>query len=306
MNKDAIDALLKKFEGSATREPHPRVQQLVGRIVKDLFYTIEDLDVTPSEFWTALNYIGDAAKNNELGLLAAGLGFEHFLDIRLDEAEAKAGLLNGTPRTIEGPLYVHGAPESAGHARLDDETDAGNTPLLMRGRVLGEDRTPLANALVEVWHANQLGNYSHFDSSQAPFHLRRSIRTDAEGRYSFRSVVPVGYSVPPAGKTQELLDLLGRHGHRPAHIHFFVSAPGHRKLTTQINIDGDEYLWDDFAFATREGLVPELQQGQPAQGEPAGITGEFVAIDFDFLLFTERDAALPASDVQRSRATASI
>lgn len=61
----------------------------------------------------------------------------------------------------------------------------------MRGRVLGDDGKPLANALVEVWHANHLGNYSHFDTSQPPFNLRGSIRTDAQGRYSFRSVVPV-------------------------------------------------------------------------------------------------------------------
>ena len=102
-----------------------------------------------------------------------------------------------------------GAPESGGHARLDDGTDPGQT-LVMRGRVLGEDGKPLANALVEVWHANHLGNYSYFDKSQPAFNLRRSIRTDASGYYSFRSVVPVGYSVPPQGQTQLLLDQLGR------------------------------------------------------------------------------------------------
>ena len=50
--------------------------------------------------------------------------------------------------------------------------------------------------------------------------------------------------------TQQLLDQLGRHGQRPAHIHFFISAPDHRHLTTQINLDGDQYLHDDFAYAT--------------------------------------------------------
>jgi catechol 1,2-dioxygenase len=237
-----------------------------------------------------------------LGLLAAGLGFEHFLDLRLDEAEAKAGIEGGTPRTIEGPLYVAGAPLSEGHARLDDGTDPGET-LVMRGRVLGEDGKPLAGALVEVWHANHLGNYSYFDKSQPAFNLRRSIRADANGNYSFRSVVPVGYSVPPAGKTQQLLDQLGRHGHRPAHIHFFVSAPGFRKLTTQINIDGDPYLWDDFAFATRDGLVPPVKKAEGAEGKPYGVDGNFALIDFDFTLFRERDN-LPGAEVERVRAEA--
>ncbi|WP_323122019.1 catechol 1,2-dioxygenase [Burkholderia alba] len=302
MNPATIDALLKSIDDSATHPGNARTKAVVNRIVRDLFHTIEDLDVQPDEFWTALNYLGEAGKSGELGLLAAGLGFEHFLDLRLDEAEAKAGIAGGTPRTIEGPLYVAGAPESVAHARLDDGTDPGQT-LVMRGQVLSEAGTPIANALVEVWHANHLGNYSYFDPSQPAFNLRRSIRTDAEGRYSFRSVVPVGYSVPPGGKTQQLLDQLGRHGHRPAHIHFFISAPGHRKLTTQINIDGDPYLWDDFAFATRDGLVPEIRQAEGAAGKPYGVDGQFALIDFDFTLFKARDHA-PDTEVERVRAQA--
>ncbi|WP_053572807.1 catechol 1,2-dioxygenase [Caballeronia cordobensis] len=300
MNRDAIDALLQRINDSATSEGNARTKAIVNRIVRDLFYTIEDLDVTPSEFWTAINYLGETGQSGEYGLLAAGLGFEHFLDARLDEKEQQAGVSDGTPRTIEGPLYVSGAPESVGHARLDDGTDPGET-LLMRGRVLSEDGSPLKGALVEVWHANYLGNYSYFDKSQPDFNLRRTIRTDDEGNYAFTSVVPVGYSVPPAGKTQQLLDQLGRHGHRPAHIHFFVSSPGFRKLTTQINIEGDPYLWDDFAFATREGLVPELKKAEGALGESYGIKGNFALIDFDFTLVKER-ADVPPTEVERVRA----
>jgi catechol 1,2-dioxygenase len=302
MDKLAIDALLGKINDSAISAGNARVKAVVNRIVRDLFYTIDDLDVTPDEFWTALNYLAEAGRSGELALLAAGLGFEHFIDLCLDEAEVKAGLEGGTPRTIEGPLYVAGAPESKGHARLDDGTDPGE-PLLMRGQVLSEDGQPIADALVEVWHANHLGNYSFFDESQSSFNLRRTIRTDAGGNYSFQSVVPVGYSVPPAGKTQQLLDLLGRHGHRPAHIHFFVSAPGYRKLTTQINIDGDPYLWDDFAFATRDGLVPEVKKVGGDAGRLYGIDGNFALIDFDFTLFKVRDNA-PKTEVDRVRASA--
>ncbi|WP_322044552.1 catechol 1,2-dioxygenase [Paraburkholderia sp. J67] len=300
MNREAIDALLDKLSAPSAGQPDPRTQAIVGRIVRDLFYTIEDFDVTPSEFWSALNYVAEAGP--EMGLIAAGLGFEHFLDVRLDEAEAKLGLEGGTPRTIEGPLYVAGAPEADGHARLDNGESPGET-LLMQGRVLGDDGQPVPGALVEVWHANHLGNYSYFDSTQPPFHLRASIRADADGRYSFRSVVPVGYSVPPAGKTQQLLDRLGRHGHRPAHIHFFVSAPGHRKLTTQINIDGDPYLWDDFAFATREGLVPDVKRQPQHNGNAFGIDGAFAQIEFDFHLLPEH-ASAPAAEIERLRAAA--
>ncbi len=299
MQRQDIDSLLARFNDSATSEGNPRTKAIVQRVIRDLFYTIEDLDVQPDEFWSALSYLGEAGKSGELGLLAAGLGFEHFLDLRLDEAERKAGLEGGTPRTIEGPLYVSGAPETQGHALLNTDDEPGET-LVMRGRVLSEDGEPVKDALVEVWHANHLGNYSHFDPSQAAFNLRRSIRTGADGVYSFRSVMPVGYSVPPNGQTQRLLDQLGRHGHRPAHIHFFVSAAGHRKLTTQINIDGDPYLWDDFAFATRDGLVPELKKAEGSDGKPYGVDKQFFLIDFDFTLARERKD-LPLSEVERVR-----
>ena len=112
-----------------------------------------------------------------------------------------------------------------------------------------------------------------------------SDEPDAEGRYRFRSILPAGYACPPDGVTQQLLDALGRHGHRPAHIHFFVVAPGYRKLTTQINIDGDPLVFDDFAYATREGLVPPLVERTDAASIQAnGLTGPFAEIVFDLRL----------------------
>lgn len=53
-------------------------------------------------------------------MIASGLGIEHFLDLRAEEADEKAGISGGTPRKIEGLLYVAGAPESVGLAHMDD------------------------------------------------------------------------------------------------------------------------------------------------------------------------------------------
>ncbi len=306
-----IEALVKQFlVHTATQgTPDARAQQVVVRLTTDLFKAIEDLDLSATEVWKGIEYFAEAGATHELGLLAAGLGLERFLDIRADEAEARAGLTGGTPRTIEGPLYVAGAPESTGFARLDDGTEDGTADnkgevLFMQGTVYDTDGKPLAGAKVEVWHANLLGNYSFFDKSQSHFNLRRTIVTDANGRYQFRSIVPMGYGCPPEGTTQRLLNLLARHGRRPAHIHFFVSAAGHRKLTTQINIDGDEYLWDDFAFASSDGLVPAVERVEDAaQLDKHGVSKPFASIDFDFRLLREASDA-PAAEVDRLRAAA--
>jgi catechol 1,2-dioxygenase len=306
MNHADIETLVKNWVVDAADRPaNPRVQQVVVRLLGDLCKAIEDLDISPSEFWSGVAYISAAGAANEVGLLAAGLGLERFLDIRADEAEQKAGLSGATPRTIEGPLYVAGAPESVGFARLDDgsESERAET-LFMQGTVFDQDGKPLPGAKVEVWHANLLGNYSFFDRTQSDFNLRRTIVADENGRYQFRSIIPVGYGCPPDGTTQQLLDQLGRHGQRPAHIHFFVTGPGHRKLTTQINIDGDEYLWDDFAFASREGLVPPVTRvSDAAQLQAKGLDKPFASIDFDFHLYRET-ATVPSSVVERVRAAA--
>lgn len=306
MNHSDIDKLVNNFIVDTARGPvDKRVQQVVVRLVGDLFKAIEDLDLQPSEVWKGIEFLAEAGARHELGLLAPGLGLERFLDIRADEAEARAGLTGGTPRTIEGPLYVAGAPVSQGFARLDDGSEEKDAePLFMQGTVYDADGKPVPGATVEVWHANLMGNYSFFDKTQSPFNLRRTIVTDADGRYRFRSIVPMGYGCPPDGSTQQLLDKLGRHGRRPAHIHFFVTAPGQRKLTTQINIDGDEYLWDDFAFASREGLVPKVTHVSDAREIAKREAGKpFASIDFDFHLLAEKPNA-PAAEVERSRAAA--
>jgi catechol 1,2-dioxygenase len=299
-----IEAFLDRISGAQSATGNPRTKKIVRRIVSDLFRTIEDLDVSPAEFWAAVSHLTLAGKEREVALLSPGLGFDHFLDLRMDAADQRAGVKHGTPRTIEGPLYVEGAPLVKGEARLDDGTQEGEV-LLMAGRVLDIDGKPVPGAIVEVWHADVKGNYSHFDSTQSPFNLRRSIETDGEGRYRFRSIMPSGYGCPPGGPTERLLDQLGRHGKRPAHIHFFVSAPNYRHLTTQINIAGDPLLHDDFAFATRGGLIPEVRHlTDPKELKARGLDTSCAEITFDFVL-EKPVAGAPATLVPRDRARAS-
>lgn len=270
-----VQQFFEKASGFDQAAGNPRMKAVVHRVLTDSIKIIEDLQITPEEFWKAVNYFNELGSRQEAGLVVAGLGLEHYLDMLMDAEDAQAGHVGGTPRTIEGPLYVAGAPVSEHHARLDDGQDPG-TVLFMTGQVRDTAGEPLANAVVDVWHANTGGTYSYFDPSQSEFNLRRRILTDAEGRYRFQSIVPSGYGCPPDGPTQQLLDELGRHGQRPAHIHFFISASGHRHLTTQINLAGDQYLHDDFAYATRDELIAEIRFTEDANGRRADIEFDFV------------------------------
>ena len=296
--------LLERVNKANRPDANPRVQAISARIVGDLFRAIDDLDIQPDEFWAGVDWLARLGASGQIGLITAGLGFDRLLDIRLDEADERAGREAGTPRAIEGPLYIAGAPLSTYETRVDEEGDAkrGET-MVMEGQVLDIHGKPVAGAIVDVWHANELGRYSHFDPDQAAYALRRRIETDAEGRYRFRSFLPPGYAIPPNSPTAEIFSAIGRHGNRPAHIHFLVAAPGMRTLTTQVNVPGDSFIDDDFAFATRDGLILKLEKNTPAAGYASlGVDAPFTRVPFDFVMqpAVDESEALPQARVARA------
>jgi len=255
-----VQDLLKAAANLGSQDGNARAKQIVERLLGDLFRAIDDLDMTPDEIWAGVHYFNKLGQDGEAALLAAGLGLEKYLDIRMDAADKAAEITGGTPRTIEGPLYVAGAPVRDGISKIDIDPDQDAGPLVIRGTVTGADGKPVAGAVVECWHANSKGFYSHFDptGAQSEFNLRGAVSTGVDGKYEFRTLMPVGYGCAPHGATQQLLNVLARHGNRPAHVHFFATSDNLRKLTTQINIEGDPLIWDDFAYATREELVPHV------------------------------------------------
>ncbi|MCY1198735.1 Catechol 1,2-dioxygenase 2 [compost metagenome] len=291
--------LLALVNASQVSAGDGRVRAITARIVADLFHTIEAFQVTPNEFWSTMQWLTRLGQADMVGLVTAGLGFDRLLDILEEEADQSAARAQGTPRAIEGPLYVAGAPSAQREVRLDEGNEGKGEVLVMEGRVLDLDGKPVPHASVDVWHCNELGRYSHFDPAQPDYNLRRRIETDADGNYRFRSFLPPGYAIPPDSPVSELFALLGRHGNRPAHIHFLVSGSGKRALTTQVNIPGDTFLDDDFAFATRDGLIVSLEKVERStEYASLGVTGPFTHVRFDFVL---QDALNEAEAVAASR-----
>ncbi len=270
VKSEEVQSLLDRASGLSESGGNPRLKAIMRDLLEAIMQIIEKHDIDESEFWQALKFLQDGS--DEFGLIAPGIGIEHFLDLHMDAKDAEAGMTGGTPRTIEGPLYVAGAPVVDGDLSKTNDVNLTQDPddtetLTMSGRITGPDGEPVEEALLHVWHANSKGFYSHFDPTgeQSAFNNRRRIKLGSDGRYSFRSKMPRGYSCPPGGATDRLMQALGRHGDRPAHVHFFIEAPGYRALTTQINFGDDPHARDDFAFGTREGLlpVPDRSGGNP-------------------------------------------
>ena len=272
VNTPAVQQLLDRATGIHEEGGAVRTKVILRDLLEGIMKVIAAHDVTENEFWSAIKFLQDGA--DEYGLIVPGVGLEHFMDLVLDARDIAAGREGGTPRTIEGPLYVAGAPLVEGEVSLTSDPD--DTPTLyMTGQVTGPNGEPVKNAILHVWHADSRGFYSHFDPTreQTPFNNRRRIKLGDDGKYAFHSKGPQGYSVPPQGATDRLMRSLGREGNRPAHVHFFIEAPGYRTLTTQINFGDDPFAADDFAFGTREGLLPVPNR-----------QGDSVFVSFDFRL----------------------
>ncbi len=160
-----------------------------------------------------------------------------------------------TPPQSEGPFYpvAPQADRDADLTRFGDRTGVAEGRIIyVGGRVTAPDGTPIADAVVDVWQANAHGRYAHeTDQSPAPldpnFQGWAVIKTDAEGRYRFRTVFPGAYGV-----TAEWT--------RPPHIHFKVSRRGFAEITTQMYFPGEELnasdrLLNKVAAAERDSLV---------------------------------------------------
>ncbi|MEO0410314.1 MAG: dioxygenase [Pseudomonadota bacterium] len=290
VKSDAVQALLDKVAGMPEPGGDDRFKAILRDMTEAMMIVIERHDVSDGELWTFVDYLQKAAP--EFGLIVPGIGIEHFMDLKADRDEAEQHAdAQTTPRTIEGPLFVEGAPQSDYVAKLNAAGESGE-PLTIEGTIRDVDGAAIDGAVLDVWHADLSGLYSHFDSSQPAFNNRAKIIPSADGGYKIETIMPVGYSVPPGGSTEQLLGAVGRHGDRPAHVHLLVRAPGYAPLTTQINIADDPKVHDDFAFGTRDGLVPSIDR-----------LGNHAHITFDLILRKAEDDAESSLSV-RPRAAA--
>ncbi|MBA0085441.1 MAG: hydroxyquinol 1,2-dioxygenase, partial [Acidobacteria bacterium Pan2503] len=101
----------------------------------------------------------------------------------------------------------------------------------------------------------------------------------AEGKYYLRTVRPLGYLIPMDGPVGDMIRAQGRHGFRPAHIHFLIGAPGYRELVTALYLRSDDHIDSDTVFGVTESLVTEITPHDPKSPIP-----DLASIQFDFQL----------------------
>jgi protocatechuate 3,4-dioxygenase beta subunit len=149
-----------------------------------------------------------------------------------------------TVRQTEGPYFKPSSPQ-----RADLVEPNSNARLVeVSGRVLTRSCRPLPQALVDLWHADERGEYDN-----GGFRYRGHLFTDAEGGFRFRTILPALY----IGRTR--------------HYHVKVQAPQQRVLTTQL-------YFPDEPMNRRDGLFRRELVMRTAEA------GDALAARFDFVL----------------------
>jgi protocatechuate 3,4-dioxygenase beta subunit len=67
--------------------------------------------------------------------------------------------------------------------------------------------------------------------------------------------MPHSYPIPSDGPVGDMLRATKRNIYRPAHIHFRVSAPGHRELITELYTRGDLFIDLDPVLGVKDALL---------------------------------------------------
>lgn len=230
-----------------------RLEAVVADIVEGVRGALVKHDVTFDEYRQGIAYIMKTVDQHELPLL-----IDVFLNTTICEIENRN--FGGSLSTLEGPYFLDDAPFVDG--ALKTYKDDRHEPLLLRGKVTDEFGAPIAGAVVDVWHSTPDGHYGGFHNNIPRDFYRGKMRTDAAGRYSVRTTVPVAYQIPHKGPVGAMLEAMGRHSWRPAHVHFKVRANGFHTLTTQSYFEGGDYVDNDCCEGVHSALIhPDRSEG---------------------------------------------
>ena len=137
-----------------------------------------------------------------------------------------------TEPAIEGPFFKPRSPE---RADLVEPATSGRIYQL-EGLVLSRHCRPVAGVLLDLWHADENGDYD-----DRGFRYRGHLFSDAAGRYRFRTILP------------------GLYPGRTRHYHLKVQAPRQRLLTTQLYFPNEPRNRIDEFFSPQ--LLMNISQG---------------------------------------------
>jgi protocatechuate 3,4-dioxygenase beta subunit len=251
----SVDAV----NGRMGQDVTPRLAEVMAALVKHLHAFAKEVDLTQSEWEIGIDFLTRTGQicseeRQEFILLSDTLGFSMLVDAINNRRPAGA-----TENTVFGPFHVDGAPERGMGASIS--LDGKGESCLYEGRVIDLHGEPIEGARIDVWSDNAEGFYDVQQPDIQPKWNNRGIfTTGKDGTYSFIGIKPVSYPIPDDGQVGQMLNHLGRHPYRPAHMHYLVTAEGYQKVVTHTFVGDDPYLASDTVFGVKETLVAPFER----------------------------------------------
>lgn len=262
-----------------------RLKTLMQDLVRHAHHFVLANDVTEDEWKFAIDFLTRTGQmcsdtRQEFVLLSDTLGISSVVDYLTNSRSADA-----TPSAVLGPFYVEGPPALASGS--DISAGLPGLPMWVDARVVAPDGSPVPGATVDVWQSNQDGFYDvQLPDLEGPV-LRARFTSDDAGRVRFWSIQPCEYPIPVDGPVGQMLTATGRHPYRAPHEHFMISAPGFRKLITQLFVAGGAYLDSDAVFGVKEALIVDFQRQTGPTPDGRRMDGQWSLLDFTFTLSPE-------------------
>jgi hydroxyquinol 1,2-dioxygenase len=238
-----------------------RLREVVTSLVQHLHAFARDVKLTEAEWSEGVRFLAECGRTTgparpETALLSDMLGLT-----TLVTAANHRKPKGCTEATGAAPGLTNGVR----HGGSDGEPIE---PCFVRGRVRSLGGAPIGGAEVRVGVSDAA-----------------VLRTDADGCFLLKTALPSPQPIGHDGPVGRLLQALGRHPWRPAHIAFTIAAPGFERLVTQVFRQGDPYLDGDAVFGVRSSLVADWTRhgrGRTPDGQDSDVP--FTTLDFTFVL----------------------
>ncbi|MEX5304708.1 dioxygenase [Kocuria sp. CPCC 205258] len=284
--QELIEKVLASFENT----PDERLKQLLQSLTRHLHAFIREVRLseeewnTAIEFLTAVGHITDD-RRQEFILLSDVLGASMQTVTVNNPAAGQA-----TEATVFGPFFLEDAPQIPNGG--DIAGGAHGQPCWVEGMVTDTHGTPIPDARIEVWEADEEGFYDvQYDDNRVAG--RAHLHSDATGQYRFWGLTPTPYPIPHDGPVGKMLEATHRSPVRASHLHFMVTAPGYRTLVTHIFVDGDPQIEiGDSVFGVRDSLIKPFEVQLPGTPTPDGrdlADQEWARTRFDIALAPAQD-----------------
>jgi len=287
--------------------PDPRLRTIMQSMIRHLHEFVRDIEPSEHEWTTAIEWLTRTGqlstdKRQEFILASDVVGVSMLVDCINHRLPGGA-----TPTTVTGPFHIQDSPN------LDHGGDIAHGASGERCFIVGSVRDlqgrPIPGATLDIWQADADGLYEAQRGCAGPW-MRGVFKSRQDGSFIVQTLLPVPYPIPLDGSVGELMRRTDISPMRPSHVHFLISAPGHREVITHLFKKSCPYIETDVVYGVKAPLIAEFRLFPAGSPTPTGQISRqpFWLLEYDFVLqpAAKADSAESSSEASLSEENSTV